>query len=184
MKKLTLILFCALCLISLNTFGQYAAGNFLLGGTINVQSTKSQSSDPPNTSFAILPSLGYFLSDNIAVGGSIGFSSSKETDNPYTYKNKHFYVGPFARFYRPLSEDKMFSVFIQTSLLFDSGKNEITGGGITAKSNSLSTYFNAGPGFAFFPGKKFAMEIILNGLSYTLYNPKGNNNNGSIFSLI
>ncbi len=161
MKKVMFVLIGVIFIFSTKSMAQYASGNLLLGGTLSFLNTRNYSS------FSILPSVGYFLSDHIAVGGTLGFSSSKEVDGLNTFKDRDFYFGPFARFYKSLSEDKKFNFFIQTTLLFDSNKSTVTSSGFKAEGTALVTNLNIGPGFAYYPGKKFGMEIKLNGLTYS-----------------
>ncbi|MFR9165695.1 MAG: outer membrane beta-barrel protein [Dysgonomonas sp.] len=103
MKKLIFTLAIVACAISVN------AQNMWLGGSVgfHYNKTKVGEADFKVTSWNILPEFGYFINENFAIAGRIGYESSKvksnmlETDlvdyNDYT-KMDAFVINPFVRY--------------------------------------------------------------------------------------
>lgn len=108
MKKGIVTIFAIL--LTVTAFAQFTnQGTFLIGGSSNLglnflsRKSKLGSGDfqdgPKTTSFNISPQLGYFIIDNLAIGGTLDFSSSKEEDDTFTYTESSVFVGPFVRYY-------------------------------------------------------------------------------------
>lgn len=55
-----------------------ASGDLYLSGTVNISSAST--GDAKDNGFTIAPGVGYMLSDNLALEGSLGYSSAKETN--------------------------------------------------------------------------------------------------------
>src|SRR5688572_26597511 len=87
---------------------QFNKGRMLVAGEFSFTSTtnksKSASTTTENfktTSVGFSPSIGYFVMDNLAVGASIGASTSKtkDSDSDQVVNTSNFTFGPFARYY-------------------------------------------------------------------------------------
>jgi hypothetical protein len=162
-----LLLFVVVCLTSQYSFSQYSKGNVLLGGTLSYQSVKFSGQESTNN-FVFLPTIGYFVSDNISLGGSLGIGFSKG-ESPFLdaiEKTTDIYFGPVARFYKSLDDEKKFNFYLQTSVLFTRSRSKIEGSGIGGEGKSNGLEINIGPGFAYYPSKKIAIELKLQGLEY------------------
>lgn len=177
MKKLLLSLV-AVSAFAFSTQAQTEKGKIIVGGNVAFDTNKSDASgSKSNTSFNIVPSVGYFVSDNFAVGTGVGYSYSKNTPviaNTTGIQNQAFVVSPFGRYYANLSES--FKFFGQLSVPMEFGKDKAVdtegkAGAKTATTTEIGVALS--PGFAFYPTKKIGIEFALNGLSYNTLRKEG-----------
>src|SRR5690349_3679248 len=116
MKKLLLSLV-AVSALAFTTQAQTEKGKIIVGGNAAFSTSKSDADGAKsNTSFKIVPSVGYFVSDNIAVGTGVGYSYDKQIGES---QNQAFVVSPFGRYYANLSES--FKFFGQLSVPMEFG---------------------------------------------------------------
>jgi opacity protein-like surface antigen len=178
MKKISLIL---LAMFSLNwANAQIEKGSMYLGGTFLISSTTFQEDgdDDKISSFSILPNFGYFVSDKLSIGLQAGYTQEKEKNvngvNSSTNTSGLFLVAPTLRYYVPTaSENFFFFAQFQVGLGFGNNKEEVRVGNTTLSTSSKASSFNLGlsPGFAFFPTKKWAIELGFQGISYNSIDP-------------
>ncbi|WP_243732235.1 porin family protein [Pedobacter duraquae] len=175
MKKLLLSMI-AVAAIAFSTQAQTEKGKIMLGGNLAFDTQKSDAAgSKANTSFEVVPSVGYFVGNNIAVGTGVGYSYDK---NVGTFRNQAFVVSPFGRYYANISESFKFFGQLSVPMEFGSSKVVDAAGNVGAKIGSSTQIGVAvSPGFAFFPTKKIGIEFALNGLSYTNYKVDDNNGN-------
>jgi len=162
---------------ALHSYAQTEKGKFMLGGNVTFNS-QEQDNNYKNTYYAILPSAGYFLAENLALGTGIGYSYNK-TRNIYlfdnnifqytTTKDQAFVFNPFLRKYGRITEQ--FKYFGQLSLPMSFGNTkakEINVG--NGSYHDVNTYHNLGatlaPGLAFFPSRNFGIEFSVEGIGY------------------
>ena len=142
MKKTILLLAC-LSWIGFS-YAQTVSGTKAVGGGFNYSSVTApgyEGDDGTESTFGVIPSLGYFVADKFMVGVNIGYTSSKsEGMNFYDSKSTGFAVGPFARYYIHTSNES-FAFYGQASVLFGSGKETIDDLDSETKSSSLE-YFS------------------------------------------
>jgi opacity protein-like surface antigen len=185
MKKLLTI--AMLCASALAANAQTEKGKFILGGTIGYSSRKSEDQTGNNkvTNLDLLPSAGYFVSENLALGLGIGYSRNV---NEIDYKaepavhlayyirkdiSDYFTISPFIRHYINISEKfKFFSQF-SVPMKWGNTKVEVSGGGSNpaadlANKKSKTTSIGVGiePGLVYFPSKKIGIQLSVAGLSY------------------
>lgn len=179
MKKLILSI-ALLSSIALTTQAQTDQGQYIVGGSVSFNTFKSDAEGAKSTnSFSIVPSVGYFVSDNIAVGTGIGYATSKTTSR----KNEAFVVAPFGRHYIPVAESFKFFSQLSVPMAFGTEKsvdNDMNVGDKTGSSTSIGVALS--PGFAFYPSGKIGIEFSLNGIAYENYrveDAEGNNIKGS-----
>lgn len=176
MKKLFLAAFVAVFSLSSanaqeeseSTFG-FAQGNFIVEGNIGFNSTNDKASDTKTSSFNLSPKVGYFFTDDLAIGVQLDLGSSKEDDGFGELKTNSFGAALFARYYF-LELGERFKTYGEFGLGFASAKAEM--GGMEAKASG----FGAGLGFGinYFVTEKFAINFGLSDvLSYSSYKPKG-----------
>jgi len=165
MKKLLFSIF-AVAAMGVSTQAQTEKGTIMLGGNLAFESQKSDADNAKaNTSFEIVPNVGYFVADNMALGTGIGYSYDKRVG---TFKNEAFVVSPFGRYYANVSDQ--FKFFGQLAVPMEFGSTHAVNaqgdeGAKLGKSTQIGVALS--PGFAFFPSKKVGIELALNGLSYT-----------------
>lgn len=137
--------------------GGFAKGDAFISGALTVGSTKT--GDAKASGFEIEPKVGYFVSENIAIGAKLGFGSNKIGDD----KTNAFTAGAFGRYYfTPASQ---FSVFGQAGLDFTNSKSG------DFKTNQIGT--NVGLGLSYFLSNHFAIEATWAGLEYSVNNNGG-----------
>lgn len=167
MKKLLLSLV-AVSALAFSTQAQTEKGKIIVGGNLAFDSYKSDADGAKaNTSFAVIPSVGYFVDNNIAVGTGVGYSYAKTTGES---ENQAFVVSPFGRYYANLSESFKFFGQLSVPMEFGTAKDVDDEGEVGEKiGNSTQIGVALSPGFAFFPTSKIGIEFSLNGLSYDNY---------------
>lgn len=164
MKKLLLSLV-VVSAMAFTTQAQTEKGKFIVGGNAAFDTNKSDADGAKsNTSFKIVPSVGYFVGDNIAVGTGVGYSYDKQVGK---LENQAFVVSPFGRYYANLSESFKFFGQLSVPMEFGTAKAVDAEGKVGDKVGSTTNIGVAlSPGFAFFPTKRIGIEFGVNGLSY------------------
>ena len=164
MKK-TLILLAVVA--STTAMAQVKQGALFVTGGIGFSSTTGSTESggtsvdaPKVSSFNFTPSVGYFLTDNIAGGLMLNVNSTKTDDeaNKSESKGSSFGVGVFGRYYGAINE-KLY-LYGQLDLGITSGKSETKSGGVTVdgpKTNSFGV--NVRPGFTFFPSSRWGLDF-------------------------
>jgi len=179
-----LIIAAALCGLALGSRAQTEKGNFLLGGNFNFKSEKNHEKFPRTNGFGIGPQIGYFISDNFAIGLGLGYTYSRIKPVVEYVQNegqsvRHANSGsrqegvsisPFVRYYVNLNTKfKFFGAFsavVSEQRGKSIGENQNNSHyGTVNKSHGL----NLAPGFAFFPTKKLAIEFSTILFSYQRY---------------
>lgn len=164
MKKLLLSLV-AVTGLALSTQAQTEKGKVMLGGNVGFSSSKVDGANKSDFSFSVVPSAGYFVSDNFAIGTGVGYTYNKEVSD--LNLNQAFKVAPFGRYYVGLSDQ--FKFFGQLSVPMSFGNDKVldANGDTGAKTASTTDIgVNLAPGFAFFPTKRIGIEFSVNGLGY------------------
>ena len=174
MKKLFLTLSAAVAL-TFAANAQTEKGKTILGGTVSYDYSNVKDVDGSDQSFSIIPSVGVFASDNVAVGLGIGYAWSQADDGTDKTKFGEFSAAPFARLYKG---DGNFKFFGQLSVPMGWGTDKKN----DDKLWSSERYgVELSPGFAFFPTEKIGIEFSVRGLYYqnTTLKPEGDGENTS-----
>lgn len=150
-------------------------GTIMLGGGLNFNTASSKTAGVDNgttTSFGIRPNVGYFISDNLAIGLGLGFNSSTTktptagggTGNDETVTSE-FTVSPFVRYYSEIGDKA--GAFLQGSVNFGSDKSKFTpAGGATAESKGSSIGVGISPGVYWFITNHIGLESTIGGISF------------------
>ena len=182
MKKVLLSL--ALGFATTIAFAQIEAGTKILGGELSYTSVDNKSEVTNNnttttttvksSSMSLIPSFGYMFQDNLGAGLRLGIqnsSSGDETTNAGKDETNITIVGLFGRYYLPVAGDKM---FFHADLILDFGfgkdKNTQTdnqGVKTTTEADLNTMAFGIQPGWDFFVGDKWAIEMNWGWLGYT-----------------
>lgn len=189
MKKQLLTLV-AVCAIAMAANAQTEKGNNLIGGSIGFNynnqkplNTTNSSTNGTSRSFNISPNFGHFFAKNLAVGLQVGYSSGKSesqsvyfpgSNSPqfinYVNKSNSFNIFPFLRYYVDIVDKFKFFGQANVGMAFGKTKNSTTYpvNYVDQNINYKNTYYQASvnPGFAFFPSKKWAVELSFPLLSY------------------
>lgn len=158
MKKFYLTL-AAVAALTFASKAQTEQGKFIVGGQVGFETSKTKKLDIKNNSFSINPTVGYFVSDNWAVGTGVGYSWSKTEEGPREVKVDAFEVAPFARNYMGSGQFRFFS---QLTVPMAWGK--VSGGDHKSKFESYGVQL--APGFAFFPSSNIGVELKVKGLYF------------------
>lgn len=170
--KSKLFIMAALCAIAFKTNAQTEKGKSLLGGSVNF-STSNNKNQEKNTAFGLAPRVGYFVSDNWAVGTTLSYSISKSRSYLSTgalgigNQTNTYGISPFVRYYTRIADNFKFYGDFNVSASRGILKN-VDENGKTANTISKSTIYGTGinPGLAFFPAKKWAIEFQFPLFSY------------------
>ncbi|MET1054519.1 MAG: outer membrane beta-barrel protein [Pedobacter sp.] len=184
MKKLLLSLL-AVSALAFTTQAQTEKGNFMVGGDVEFNSNKTDGDPKSDINFTVIPSVGYFIAKDIAVGTGIGYQFSKTysyaTINPttgFSNKTNTFVVSPFVRGYKGINDQFKFFGQLSVPMQFGNTKlGDVNGDNFTKVSKNNNVGVALSPGFAFFPSKKFGIEFSVNGISYNNHNFEDGNGN-------
>jgi opacity protein-like surface antigen len=147
----------------------FANGDVFISGSVGFSS--SSTGDFKSNSFNITPMVGFFVSDNIAIGGMIGYASSTQDEfdglDIFEVKENTFSVGAFGRYYTTPSSD--FSFFGELGIAYATSKQEVEGVDGESKTNGFG--FALSPGVSYFISNNFALEASIGALSYTSAKP-------------
>lgn len=169
-----------LCLLGSGAYAQTSTGSVELSGSIGFSTStidlSSSSSDQKFTNFRVEPSVGYFVADNLAVGVSLSYTSSKRQHENY-YGNDFevkaeervntYFVAPYIRKYFPLGE----KVALHTTGSLGLGKSYSK----TEYDHQMYTDFESetrvlkaaiNPGITFFPTQNIGVSANFGSLYY------------------
>ena len=166
MKKLFLVGAVALfgALNAQETSEGFVKGNTFITGAVGVTSTKT--GDFKESGFTISPSVGHFVSENIAVGARLGFNNVTEDDGEVKVKTNTFSAGLFGRYYwMPASK---FSIFAELGVDY---ANASVDNGVTDKLKANGFGFEFAPGINYFLNNHFALEAKWGVLGYNTVKP-------------
>ena len=147
--------------------GGFSKGNIFVSGGVAFGSEKT--GDFKSSGIEFSPMVGYFVSDNIAVGARLSVGSSKDELGSNEDKTSFFGAEVLGRYYwTPASQ---FSLFAELAAGFGSSKDEPQGG-----PNTENKFFgvNAGVGVNYFISNQFAIEAGWAGLGYNTNDNGGN----------
>jgi len=165
MKKLFSLIAVAFVAMSVNA-QVYVGGS--LG--INAWSSQKNAGDRSETTFTILPEVGYNLNDEWAVGTVIGYVSDKWA-GVNGISESAFTFNPYAR-YTYLKAGKV-------SLFVDGGVDFTT----ASKADWNELAIGLKPGLAVSLSDNISFVSHLGFIGYDVYNPDGDDNNTSKFGL-
>ncbi len=167
---------------------QIAKGTVYLSGQVGYSQQENNNTDRKDESFRILPTVGYFVGTNLAVGLGVGYASDKITTTQTTpfptgsvvaeSKNTQsaVVVAPFVRKYWTLA-DKLY-IFGQLEVPMEFGNIKQEGSTITTAGNTVTTtssstknnYTSVGvnikPGLDYFLNKNWSIEATIGEFGY------------------
>lgn len=143
----------------------FSKGDLFISGAIGVDSQKT--GDNKSSGFEVEPKIGFFVTENIAIGGKLGFSANKAENGVIdTVDRSALTVGAFGRYYFTPSSD--FSLFGELGVDYSSIDNKLSNN----KENEIGA--NLGLGLSYFVSNNFAIEATWAGLGYTSNDNGGN----------
>ena len=138
----------------------FSQGDTFVSGSFGINSTNNKNTDVKTNGFSIAPSVGYFFTENIALGARIGYSTDKtKVSGTTTGDNSSLAAGIFGRYYfTPASK---FSVFTELAAAYQTDKDKIS----DVKVNGVGV--GLGLGLSYFVSDHFAIEANYAALTYT-----------------
>ncbi len=148
----------------------FSKGDFIITGAFGVKSTSVGGTS--STSFKILPSLGYFVSEKIAIGGTLGYQQNGAGNG--NAATNDFIVGLFGRYYmKPKSQ---FTFFGQGLLSFVSSSPQGGGGSSTTFGLGFS------PGLNYFVSNRFSLEATFGEIGFKSTSSSGGGGSNTGFN--
>jgi outer membrane protein len=147
-------------------------GSFLVGGNAfaNFSKTKTKAEVIKYSSFSVSPRAGFFVLDNFCIGIATPLSISNTKNSTDTFedlnsKSASIGVGPFLRYYFPVSK-----LYIVTELGYAINRVETTydaidfidGGVIQEESKTTTREFQSAAGLALSISDHVMLEFLLN----------------------
>ena len=145
-----------------STSAGFSKGDVFVTGGIGFNSDKQ--GDWKSNEFTFSPAVGYFVSDNIALGARLDLMSGKEEEGINELKTSAFGLEAFGRYY--MTPTSQFSLFGELAIGFGNSKAENQFGNET-KYNTFGV--NAGIGVNYFLSSNWALEASWAGLGYNTY---------------
>src|SRR5690606_11676355 len=127
----------------------FANGDVFITGAVGIGTTSFD--EDKESSFEIAPSVGLFVTDNIAIGVRLGYTSEKaEVASVETQDFTTLSIGAFGRYYATPSSD--FSFFGELGFNYNSMEDNLSDGKATGFELGLAL------GVSYFIADNFALE--------------------------
>ena len=147
--------------------GGFSKGDVFVSGSFGITSDKAYDLDSSapglfeTNGFTFAPKVGFFVTENIAVGGKLGFGSSKVEVDGVSGENKvnDLTVGAFGRYY--FTPSNQFSLFADLGVDYMSTNYD----SMDLKRNGISA--GLGLGMNYFVSSNFSIEAGLGLLNYS-----------------
>ncbi len=151
---------------------QIAKGTTYVSGVVGYSSTEDNNDDTKVENFAVVPTVGYFVAPNLAVGLGVGYASASEKEtfqNGFDkYTQSAFVVEPFVRKYWTLG-DKLY-IFGQLSVPMQFGNEKmeenLNNTTVSNKVNYNSFGVSIKPGLDYFLNKNWTIEATIGEFGY------------------
>ena len=165
-----------------STLSLAGTGSSLMSLGFSTMKYKSDSDDfeerdpDKETSFNLLPKVGYFVIDNLAVGLDIGigYSNTKSGESGYKYETTMFSVGPFIRYY---FQTKSVLPFIEADASFGGLHSKNQSHNSTSKDKYSVITFGGGLGIAVPIGNRVTFDVMAGYNSLTVKDKEDNEDN-------
>lgn len=150
----------ASCFVA-SSFAQIEQGTLMVGGSFGADFETNKSKYDGNTytnakyvNLSFDPQVGYFVINNLALGGGIGVSTSSYKDDDSNDKTvtHEFTLQPMVRYYLDPG------IFFQGKVMFGGAKDKVTDDGGTDEYNYAVNGWSLSAGYAFFLNNTVAIE--------------------------
>ena len=136
----------------------WAEGDIAISGSLNY--TSSSQDDVKDSSFGIMPQVGYFFSDNLQAGLSLGYmSDTAEANDTDIFDESTFMAGAFLKYY--CMPEKRFSPFASLGINYMSTDDALN----DVKFNGFG--IGVGIGANFFLNDDWALTTSVGAISYS-----------------
>ena len=153
-----------------------------IGGTVDFSATgedqtieNTTTKNYRNTNFSILPEAGYYLSEDLAIGGKIGLSMQRYNQDPGGDDDIRslvkFHIAPYVRKYFSLGEQLY--AFGQGGISLSTGKRKYTVADETYDGESVTDFsLTIKPGLEYKLTKQFSAQVYVGAIGYYLHREK------------
>ncbi|CCG52724.1 Probable outer membrane protein precursor [Flavobacterium indicum GPTSA100-9 = DSM 17447] len=151
----------------------FSKGDAFVSGALTLGSSKT--GDFKANAFEIAPKVGYFVSENIAVGASVGYSSLKYDNGVADATNSGLALGAFGRYY--FTPANQFSLFAQLGFDYNTLDSEFDANSGTVYPDTFKTKeigLGLSAGLNYFVSSNFSIEAGVAVLGYTSNDNGGN----------
>lgn len=175
MKKL--LLASAIALFGLSN-AQIAKGTTYLSGTLSYSSTENNNNNRKDNELKLVPTVGYFVGTNLAVGVGVGYTDSTaktETETGHSkFTKSAFVVEPFVRKYWTLGEKLYIFGQLSVPMQFGNDKNEVSVNNTTVSSKEKFNSYGVSikPGLDYFLNKNWTIEATIGDFGYSNFKYK------------
>ncbi|MCS3528785.1 porin family protein [Chryseobacterium sp. JUb7] len=175
MKKV--LLAGAIALFGLSN-AQIAKGTTYVSGTLSYSSTENNNTDNKVNELKLVPTVGYFVGTNLAVGVGVGYTNSSdktETAAGYDkFTKSAFVVEPFVRKYWTLGEKLYIFGQLSVPMEFGNDKNEVSTAAATVSTKDKFNSFGVSikPGLDYFLNKNWTIEATIGDFGYSNFKYK------------
>ena len=152
--------------------GGWTKGDVFMSGSVGYRGEST--GDAKFNEFEVMPRVGFFVSDNIAIGGMIGYQGTTNetiidviTEETAEVKDNMLTIGAFGRWYA--TPANQFSFFAELGLNYNTMNSETEGIDEEIKANGFE--FALTPGVNYFISPNFALEASIGVLSYETSKP-------------
>lgn len=146
-------------------------GNTFITGAVGF--TSETEGDFKTNNFNVAPSVGYFVTPNIALGARLSYGNSNSTSEFQNIENEEkietFSAGAFGRYY--WTPAARFSIFGELNANYANVKFTETTGQISDSSKADGFNFQFAPGINYFLTRNFALEATWGVLGYSSVKP-------------
>lgn len=182
--------FAALMVVVSNiALAQVSRGDKFLGGTLGLSTQDVPDSPnggltPEVRSFSIYPSMGFLVSDNLAIGGQLGYYTySNKSSGNYDFHSHYFSIGIFTKRYFPISDSFLFTLTGTFQFRRGSEVYNDTAGQPLTESQLYDLSIGIRPGFLFFPSSHWGIEASIGTISYVYRSNLSTENTSNNFDL-
>lgn len=145
---------------------QIEPGNIFVGGSFGINKGGN------SVTIGINPTVHYFISDNISVGGSVGFNTNRDNPGEDNFtRTSGFNIRPAARYFKGFG-DKLY-IYGEAGIGFGTASSSLV-----TSNNKISgpktSQFGIGlsPGLVYAPTEKIGFDFKFNLLSFNRTNTK------------
>lgn len=162
----------ALSVLALGLQAQVTSqGNFVVGSTVgfsaarsnvtqNIETGETREDSPSTTQINIVPQVGYFLLDNLAVGIRMDYTFNQVREMEQTQvRDSDLLFGPFSRYYMSIGEDMAF--IVEAGFGFGNSNDEQLIAGMRQRINTNIFAFGIGPGLTIISTDAIGIEALV-----------------------
>jgi outer membrane protein len=160
-KRKSKILIVLALMVAQTSYAQLESGNILLGGELSISSNGNQ-----NT-FNFAPTGYFFISDQLALGGSVGFGTSRNNPGEDDYNRfNSFGITPAARYFWNLSEQAY--IYGRGSIGFSTfNSKQYTGNTTVDNFNGSQFGIGLGTGVMYILSPQLSIDLGINIINFS-----------------